>query len=243
VPATVPATPSRAIPAATHHAAAPATTATHPTQTSQPGHDVFERVGASATGVDGSVTLTPGQRVHLQFTLDQTSQVVFSERDGNTLNFDIFTDHGQPSDSINYDTSIPYRPGALVAGPHTITIENVGSTPGTLPFTLYASTDQTRTVKASPTGVDDALTLAPGQHVDLEFTLDQPSEVVLSERDGNTLNFDISTDHGQPSNSLNYDTSIPYEAGTLAAGPHTITIENVGSTPGTLPYTLLTHPA
>ena len=98
-------------------------------------------VDVSPTGVPGSVTVAPGQRVHFEFTLQQSSRVIFAIGTGGTLSaFNLWRDDNQDgSSSIDIDSTHPYAPsGILAAGTHTITIEPAGASAGTLRFTLSA---------------------------------------------------------------------------------------------------------
>jgi hypothetical protein len=207
-------------------------------------HDIFRQVEVSATGVPGSVTIARGQRLHLQFTLPQTSKVVLAVNSGTTLNqFSIYRDGEQnTSNSTLVNPGNPYIPAPnLTAGPHTITIEPNGNTAGTFRFTLYGSTDLDRTTDISPDGVTGTVNVTPGQRLHLHFTLAQTSKVVLAVDPASTLNqFAIYTDDEQnTSNSTLVNPGNPYiPAPNLTAGPHTITIEPDGNAAGSLQYVI-----
>jgi hypothetical protein len=101
------------------------------------GRVVTLRVGVSPAGVSGSVVLRPGQVANLEFTLEQTSKVIFAVDQGSTLGgFTISHDNAQnPTDNTVYADN-PYILETLPAGAHTITIEPDATNSGTLRYTL-----------------------------------------------------------------------------------------------------------
>jgi hypothetical protein len=244
-PASHPATPVAATaPASSQAQAAGSNAASHPPSS----HDRFLRVGLSPTGVPGSVTIAPEQRVDLEFTLTQPSHVVLALAAHTTLtDFNIWRDDSRDgSDSIAVDSTDPYAPvGVLAGGTHAITIESTAARAATLRYILYASTDLTQGAGVSAGGVPGSLTVTPGQRAHLRFTLQQPSHVVFALAAGSTLGgFNIWRDDNQDaSNSIAVDSTDPYApAELLPAGPHTITIEPIGASAGNLRFTLTAHP-
>ncbi len=209
--------------------------------------DLTQTAGVSAAGVPDTVTVTPGQRAHLEFTLKQASRVVLAVDPNSTLTaYSIWRDDNQDgSSSLDIDSANPYIPADLTAGPHTITIEPSGASAGTLRYVLYASTDQTETIDASPRGTAGSVTVTPGQRAHLEFTLRQPGRIVLAVDPNSTLTaYSIWRDDNQDgSSSLDIDSTHPYApSAILAAGTHTITIESGGASAGTLRFNLSAPP-
>jgi hypothetical protein len=206
--------------------------------------DVTQPAGISPTGVAGKITVTPGQRAHLQFTLQQASKVMLAVSQHNTLrSFNIWHDDNQDGTSTEWvDPSDPYIPATnLAAGSHTITIEPIGTAAGTLVYTLYASTDLIQTTDVSGGGAKGAVTVTPGQRAHLQFTLQHASKVMLAVEEGSTLSsFNIWHDNKQDGTSTEWvGPGNPYAPeSTLSAGTHTITIEPIGTAAGTLEYAL-----
>ena len=202
--------------------------------------DLTQAAGISPDGVPGGVTVTPGQRAHLAFTLAQSGHVVFAVSSGSTLAaYSIWHDDNQDgSSSIDIDSTHPYT-ADLGAGTHTITIEPSGTGAGTLRYVLYASTGINRGMDVSPRGIRGQVGVTPGQRAHLAFTLAQSSHVVFAVSPNSALTaYDIWHDDNQDgSSSIDIDSTHPYTA-DLAAGAHTITIAPDGAASGALVYTL-----
>jgi hypothetical protein len=103
--------------------------------------DAHETIEISPKGSPRRITVTPGQRAQVQFTLRQPSRIALAVSSGSTLtDYDISHDSGQDDvSSADIHPSTPYAPTtSLSAGTHTITIEPTGTESGTLLFMLSA---------------------------------------------------------------------------------------------------------